>query len=115
MKAVADSKAVQSPLQLFGLYLAWMETALAASAWAMWSIDHWTKYLLVFVMAAGLLLYVGVAGFLLIYLVVKRPAFLFNPSDFDKSVQHMLFGPGAPKLEVIDPPPAPLGDQAAHH
>jgi hypothetical protein len=55
-------------------------------------------------MAAGLLMYVAIAGFLLVYLVVKRPFFLFNPSDFDKSVQHLLFGPTAPKLEVTIPP-----------
>jgi hypothetical protein len=101
---MADTKAVQSPLQLFGLYLAWTETALAASLFATSSIEHWTKYLLIFVMAAGLLLYVLIAGFLLVYLVVKRPGFLFNPSDFDKSVQPMLFGSAAPKLEVVNPP-----------
>lgn len=99
-----QSKAVQSPLQLFGLYLAWTESALAASLFATSSIDHWTRYLLIFVMAAGLLMYVAIAGFLLVYLVVKRPFFLFNPSDFDKSVQHLLFGPTAPKLEVTIPP-----------
>jgi hypothetical protein len=103
---VAD-KAVQSPLQLFGLYLAWAETALSASVWATASADHWTRHLLMTAMAVGLLAYVGIAGFLLIYLVVKRPAFLFNPSDFDKSVQHLLFGPGAPQLEVANPPAAP--------
>lgn len=98
------SKAVQSPLQLFGLYLAWAESALAASLFATSSVDHWTRYLLIFVMASGLLVYVLVAAFLIVYLVVKKPAFLFNPSDYDKSVQHMLFGPTAPKLEVVAPP-----------
>lgn len=88
-----DSKGVRSPLQLFGLYLAWAETALSASLFATTTIDHWTKYLLIFAMAFGLFAYVIVAGFLLIYLVVKRPTFLFNPSDYDSSVQHLLFPP----------------------
>lgn len=101
---MADTKAVRSPLQLFGLYLAWMESAVAASLMATSSLEHWTRYLLIFVMALGLILYVCIAGFLLVYLVVKRPFFLFNPSDFDKSVQHLLFGPGVPKLEVANPP-----------
>lgn len=56
-----------------------------------------------FVMSLGLVAYVGVAGFLLVYLVLKRPAFLFNPSDYDSSVQHMLFSDG-PKLVVKNPP-----------
>lgn len=95
---------VQSPLQLFGLYLAWTESALAASLFATTSIVHWSRYLLIVAMAVGLVVYIGIAGFLLVYLVVRKPAFLFNPSDYDKSVQHMLFGPGVPKLEVNNPP-----------
>ncbi len=102
-------KAVQSPLQLFGLYLAWAETALSASVWATSAVEHWTRHFLMAAMGIGLLAYVGIAGFLLIYLVVKRPAFLFNPSDFDKSVQHLLFGPGTPQLEVANPPQVPAG------
>ncbi len=96
-------KGVRSPLQLFGLYLAWAETALSASLFATNGIEHWTRHLLMFVMSLGLVAYVGVAGFLLVYLVVKRPAFLFNPSDYDSSVQHMLFSEG-PKIVVQNPP-----------
>ena len=95
-------KGVRSPLQLFGLYLAWAESAFAASLFATTGIQHWTRYLLMFVMSFGLIAYVCVAGFLLIYLVTKRPAFLFNPSDYDSSVQHLLFA-NAPQL-VVTPP-----------
>lgn len=66
-----------------------------------------------FVMSFGLVAYVGVAGFLLIYLVIKRPPFLFNPSDYDSSVQHLLFS-NAPQLVVKTPPQADdVGDGRA--
>ncbi|MHC4575205.1 MAG: hypothetical protein ACYS76_13920 [Planctomycetota bacterium] len=97
------AKAIQSPLQLFGLYLAWSETALSAGLFATGGIEHWTRYLLMALMGIGLLIYVAVAGFLLVYLVVKRPHFLFNPSDYDKSVQPMLFGASEPVLQVTNP------------
>lgn len=51
-------------------------------------------------MSFGLLAYVGVAGFLLIYLAIKRPAFLFNPSDYDSSVQHRLFDIPSPHIRI---------------
>jgi hypothetical protein len=69
-------RGVRSPLQLFGLYLAWSESAIAAGLFATVSVEHWTRQLLIAVMAFGLVAYVLVAGFLLIYLVVKRPGFL---------------------------------------
>lgn len=100
-------KGVRSPLQLFGLYLAWTETALSASLFATTGIDHWTRYLLIAAMSFGLIAYVLVAGFLLIYLAIKRPAFLFNPSDYDSSVQHHLFNASAPKIRVKPKPKPP--------
>ncbi|MGZ8219468.1 hypothetical protein [Methylomagnum sp.] len=83
-----------------GLYLIWIETALSASLLATTGIDHWTRYLLIASMSFGLIAYVFVAGFFLVYLAVKRPAFLFNPSDYDSSVQHHLFDASAPKIRV---------------
>jgi hypothetical protein len=53
-------------------------------------------------MALGLLAYVSVTGFMLVYLAMHKPGFLFNASDFDKSVQPMLFG--APPVIVQDVP-----------
>lgn len=96
---------VRNPLQLFGLYLAWAETALSASVWATQGVDHWTRYLLIGSMSVGLLAYVGVTGFLLVHIVTTKPGFLFNPSDYDKTVQPMLFGAPAP---VIQAPPVVL-------
>jgi len=90
---------IQSPLQLFGLYLAWTESALAAGLFATGSMTF-AQTVLVWVMAIGLVAYVLVAGFLLIYLVVRRPEFLFNPRDFDPSVQHLLFGATVPTVVV---------------
>ena len=95
-----SKSAVQSPLQLFGLYLAWSESALAVGLLATTGIDHWVKYFLMFAMGAGIIAYVGVAGFLLVYLVMKRPHFLFNPSDYDKAVQPMLFNQPESQIDV---------------
>jgi hypothetical protein len=55
-------------------------------------------------MAIGLIVWVATTAFVLLYLVVNKPGFLFNPSDFDKTVQPMLFGAPAPIIQV--PPEA---------
>jgi len=108
---VESARGVRSPLQLFGLYLAWSESAIAAGLFATVNVEHWTRQLLIGVMAFGLVAYVLVAGFLLIYLVVKRPGFLFNPSDYDSSVQHRLFD--TPGIAVANPPGVPQGQPFA--
>ena len=97
----SSARAIRSPLQLFGLYLAWAESAMGGSLFALQSIEHWVKYFLIFSMGVGMLGYVGVAGFLIVYLVIKKTPFLFNPSDYDKSVQSMLFGPQVPEVEIF--------------
>ena len=50
-----------------------------------------------FMVGLGILLYVGIAGYILIVLVRKHPHLLFNPSDYDKDVQRLLFENG-PKI-----------------
>ena len=93
--------AIQSPLQLFGFYLAWTESAIAVGLFAAKECSS-IALVLGWVMAFGLFAYVVVAGYLIIYLVLRRPQFLFNPSNFDPSVQHLLFsGPRAPRLKVV--------------
>jgi len=94
---------VQNPLQLFGLYLAWAETALGGALFALQNVNHWTKYLLIVTMAFGVIVWVSVTAFLLIHIVTKKPGFLFNPSDYDKTVQHLLFN--APGPIIPAPPP----------
>lgn len=101
MSSSSQLRGVRNPLQLFGIYLAWSETALSVSMFAMSNIDHWIKYCLIAAMAVGLLAYVAVASFLLVYLALTKPGFLFNPSDYDSAVQPMLFGAPSP---VIAPP-----------
>ena len=61
-------------------------------------------------MASGLAVYVSVTGFVLVYLVVKKPGFLFNPSDYDRAVQPMLFGAPAP---IIQTPPEEIDPQVS--
>ena len=104
------SALISRPIQLFGLYLAWCESVIAAGLFA---TDHssWAQILLICAMAFGIVAFALVVGFLLIYLAVRRPGFLFNPSDFDPSVQHMLFGPGVPALKITQVPPAEQGAQ----
>jgi hypothetical protein len=52
------------------------------------------------------------AGRRLPYLAVRRLGFLFNPSDFDPSVQHMLFGPGVPTIKIEQASTAEQSQQA---
>lgn len=99
---------VRNPLQLYGLYLVLVEGSLTAGLFATQGVEHWTRYFLMAVMAIGLLIYVLVASFMVVYLVVKKPGFLFNPSDYDKDVQPLLFG--APSV-VIQPDAPPANQQ----
>jgi hypothetical protein len=109
--ATLQPSAIQSPLQLFGFYLAWTESALAVGLFAT-KDSSLIITVLGFVMAFGLVAYVLVASFLIIYLVLRRPEFLFNPSNFHPSVQHLLFGPGTPQLTVGTPAPMTQGQPA---
>src|SRR5262245_22201568 len=102
---------VRSPLQLFGFYLAWMETALAGSLFATESGTYpQTKSFLMISMGIGAIVFVLTAAFLLIYLTVKKPGFLFNPGDYDPAVQPMLFDRPTP---ILAPDPAPAPTQPA--
>ena len=97
-------KGVRNPLQLLGMYLFWMEAAAAAGMFATRELEHWTRHFLVFVAALGIFVYVSTAAFVVIYLTVRRPHFLFNPSDYDKTVQPQLLGPSGPRLAIDNPP-----------
>jgi len=83
-------KSIKSPLQMAGFYLAWIETALAASLWPLKGHDNLLAVLLYAVVGIAIIFALGLV-FMLIYLVVKDPHWLFNPSDYDPSVQDELF------------------------
>ena len=85
---------VKNPLQLLGLYIGWMETVMAGALWATTGIVHWSRYALMVSAALGLIAYIVTSCFIVIYLTVKKPHLLFNPSDYDKDVQKYLFGKG---------------------
>lgn len=107
--AAQEKKGVRNPLQLLGLYLGWMESAAAVGIFATQGVDHWSRYLLISCAAGGIAIYILTASFIAIYLAIKHPYFLFNPSDYDKNVQHNLFGIGKDKLNVRNPPaPDPI-------
>lgn len=95
-------KTIKSPLQMVGFYLAWVETTIAGSIWAIKGTEKWTLSLLVITIAAVAILYAGIVAFVLVYLTVKRPNLLFNPSDYADNVQPMLFN-NSP-LIVKNPP-----------
>jgi hypothetical protein len=106
---------IKSPLQLFGFYLAWTETAMGGSLFATKTVT-WAQNIFMVVMAFGLATFVGVTAFLLIRIVMKHPGLLFNPSDFDPAVQHLLLsGPNVPSVQVTPPPanPAPAATPGA--
>ncbi len=83
-------KAIKSPLQMAGFYLAWIETALAASLWPLKENQILLRVLLFAVIGIAILFAVTVV-FILVYLVRREPHWLFNPSDYDPSVQDALF------------------------
>lgn len=83
-------KSIKSPLQMVGFYLAWIETVLAASFWPLKGYDKLLTVLLVSMVIIALI-FAGAMVFILVHLVLKSPRWLFNPSDFDPSVQDELF------------------------
>jgi len=97
-----DGKSVKSPLQMVGFYLAWVESAIGVGLWAVRDVNDWTRSLLIVTMCAIGIIYAAVVAFVLIYIVFKKPHFLFNPSDYTPSVQPMLFD--QPELSVQNPP-----------
>jgi hypothetical protein len=82
---------IKSPLQMVGFYLAWIETVLAAS---FWPLKENSKLLVVLLygMVSIALIFALAMIFILVYLVRNNPHWLFNPSDYDPSVQEELFG-----------------------
>ncbi len=86
----SNFKSIKSPLQMAGFYLAWIETALAASFWPLKGNDNLLAVLLYSVIGIAIIFALAVV-FILIYLVLKEPRWLFNPSDYDPSVQDELF------------------------
>jgi hypothetical protein len=97
-----DGKSVKSPLQMVGFYLAWVESVMGAGLWAVRDVNDWTRALLIATMCGIGLIYAAVVASVLLYLVFKKPHFLFNPSDYTPAVQPMLFG--QPELTVQNPP-----------
>jgi hypothetical protein len=81
---------IKSPLQMVGFYLAWIETAMAASLWPLKDNDTLLTILLSVVVGIASIFALTMV-FILIYLVIKDPHWLFNPSDYDPSVQDELF------------------------
>ncbi|ACL71021.1 hypothetical protein [Halothermothrix orenii] len=83
-------KSIKSPLQMAGFYLAWIETALAAGLWPLKGHEELLPVLLYTVVGVAIA-FAGAMIFILVYLVIKDPHWLFNPSDYDPSVQDELF------------------------
>lgn len=83
-------KSIKSPLQMAGFYLAWIETVLAASFWPLQGSEVLLAVLLYSVVGIGSLFALTMV-FILVYLVLNDPCWLFNPSDYDPEVQNELF------------------------
>jgi hypothetical protein len=86
----ATFKAIKSPLQMAGFYLAWIETVLAASFWPLKGNEGLLGVLLYTVVSIAVIFALAMV-FILTYLVLKEPRWLFNPSDYDPAVQNKLF------------------------
>lgn len=85
-----ETKNISNPLQLMGRYLGWLESVSAAGLFAVPS-GHWTQSALVVAIITGLAVYLLTSAFLLIFLAIKHPHFLYNPSDYSDQVQERLF------------------------
>lgn len=83
-------KSIKSPLQMAGFYLAWIETVLAASFWPLKG-DVGLLSVLLYAVVVIAVVFALTMGFILVYLVLKEPRWLFNPSDYDPAVQNKLF------------------------
>ncbi len=99
----SEAKGVKSPLQMVGFYLAWVESAMGAGLWAIKDVDSWPRTLLIVAMVLIGLSYAGVVAYVVVYLALKHPHLLFNPSDYAPGVQPLLFDP-RPQLDVNLPP-----------
>lgn len=89
-----DKKGIKNPLQLLGLYIAWLESAAAISLLATTTVNHWARHFLIAAAALGIILYIVTACFTVVFLTIKNPFLLFNPSDYDKEAQKLLVGKG---------------------
>jgi len=94
---------IRNPLQLVGFYLSWVESALIASLWA--PKENWLQSLLICVVVLIGLSFASSCAFTLIYLTVRKPQLLYNPSDYAPEVQARLFET-TPLIEVNNPPEA---------
>lgn len=98
-----DGKSVKSPLQMVGFYLAWVESAIGVALWGIRGVNDWTRTLMIVTMCGIGILYALVVAFVPLYLVLKKPHFLFNPSDYTPAVQPMLFE-ATNQLRIENPP-----------
>ncbi len=94
---------VKSPLQMVGFYLAWVESALGASLWAVRDMNSWPRTFLIVTLSVIAFLFAVAILFTLVFLVVRRPNLIFNPSDYHPTVQAKLFDSTA-ELTVSNPP-----------
>jgi ABC-type phosphate/phosphonate transport system permease subunit len=99
----SSNKNIKSPLQMVGFYLAWVETALGGSLWAVANVDHWSRTLLICAIAFIGVIFAAVIAFILVFLALRRPHLLFNPSDYAASVQPLLFN-SQDEIQVTNPP-----------
>ena len=86
----AGFKSIKSPLQMAGFYLAWIETVLAASFWPLKGRDALITVLFYTVVGIAVIFALAVV-FILVYLARYNPHWLYNPSDYDPSIQDELF------------------------
>lgn len=89
-KVKLNIKAIKSPLQMIGFFLAWIETALAASLWPVKGNEKLLSILLFSVVGIAIIIALSLV-FVLVYIVKHYPQWLFNPADYDPAVQDELF------------------------
>ena len=83
-------KSINSPLQMIGFYLVWIETVLAVSLWPVQGNERLLTILLFSLVGIAIII-AGILGFVLIHLVRNYPQWLYNPGDYDPEVQDELF------------------------
>jgi hypothetical protein len=89
-----------NPIQILGLFIFGIEIILSSALWAIKDLNiRYASEFLIFCIGIGLILYLSITGFLVIYLAIKKPQYLYNPTDYNIDTHKSLFG--QEQLEIV--------------
>lgn len=98
---------VRSPLGAIGVILVAMEAAFGGALFAL-DDDPWLRLAMVTTMIVVFVPTACVVLWMVVYLAVKNPGYLFNPAEvaqLSESVQRVIYDPPAGRLSLEDDSP----------